>query len=125
MLYAICKLTTNATRKLFTRTLTWFVWEHYERKELLKATDERLKGEYNAKEIERVIFVELWCAHPVASNRPDIGLARSVSGLRIVYCPYVLPNYPRLLSERAYGGRSTTELSNTTGTSMWSSEEVV
>lgn len=103
--------------------LTRFVWEHYERKELLKAADERLKGEYSAKEIECVLFVGLWCVHPVASDRPDIGLARKALKFQECKLP-VLPNYPRLFSERVIGRRSTTELSSTTGTSMWSSEEV-
>ena len=57
--------------------LVRFVWEHYGRNELLQAADERLRSEYNAKEIECVMCVGLWCSHPVASERPTIGLARS------------------------------------------------
>ncbi|CAD6214791.1 unnamed protein product [Miscanthus lutarioriparius] len=42
---------------------------------LLAAADERLKGEYDAAEVERVVAVGLWCAHPDPRARPSIRVA--------------------------------------------------
>ncbi|XP_078154181.1 L-type lectin-domain containing receptor kinase IX.1-like [Carex rostrata] len=107
--------------------LVRFVWEHYGRNELLDAADERLRSEYNAKEIERVMFVGLWCSHPVASERPTIGARRTLmfEDCDLPVLPRSKPIYPPLLSGQTFAGSSTTNLSNSTEISMLSSEEVV
>ncbi|OEL21378.1 hypothetical protein BAE44_0017603 [Dichanthelium oligosanthes] len=41
-----------------------WVWEFYGRGAILDAADERLKGQFDAREMETVMVVGLWCAHP-------------------------------------------------------------
>jgi serine/threonine protein kinase len=56
------------------RLVEW-VWDLYGRGAALAAADERLKGEYDAAEVERVVAVGLWCAHPDPRARPSIRVA--------------------------------------------------
>ncbi|CAD6252989.1 unnamed protein product [Miscanthus lutarioriparius] len=49
------------TNEVF-RLVEW-TWDLYGRGTALAAADERLNGEYNAAEVERVVAVGLWCAH--------------------------------------------------------------
>ncbi|KAF7012598.1 hypothetical protein CFC21_026900 [Triticum aestivum] len=56
------------------RLVEW-VWGLYGRGSILEATDERLNGDYNAAEVESVMVVGLWCAHPNPSARPSIRTA--------------------------------------------------
>ncbi|VAH54922.1 unnamed protein product [Triticum turgidum subsp. durum] len=56
------------------RLVEW-VWGLYGRGSILEATDERLNGDYNAAEVESVMVVGLWCAHPNPSARPSIKTA--------------------------------------------------
>ncbi|KAL5220507.1 hypothetical protein ABZP36_025220 [Zizania latifolia] len=56
------------------RLVEW-AWDLYGRGAVLTAADERLNGEYDAAEMERVIAVGLWCAHPDPSARPSIRAA--------------------------------------------------
>jgi len=53
------------------RLLEW-VWGLYGRGAILEATDERLNNNYSATEVEKVMVVGLWCAHPDPSARPSI-----------------------------------------------------
>ncbi|KAF8655549.1 hypothetical protein HU200_061095 [Digitaria exilis] len=55
-----------------------WVWDFYGRGAILDAVDERLKGEFVAGEMETVMVVELWCAHPDRSLRPSIRQAVNV-----------------------------------------------
>ncbi|KAJ3674836.1 hypothetical protein LUZ60_005452 [Juncus effusus] len=59
-------------------TLIEFVWDHYGRQEILQAADERINGEYDEQEMERVLVVGLWCVHPSYIERPRISQAISV-----------------------------------------------
>ncbi|XP_066316763.1 L-type lectin-domain containing receptor kinase IX.1-like [Miscanthus floridulus] len=54
------------------------VWDLHEAGMVLEAADARLDGEYNVQEMERVLAVGLWCAHPDRSQRPDIRHALNV-----------------------------------------------
>ncbi|TVU49146.1 hypothetical protein EJB05_00440, partial [Eragrostis curvula] len=54
------------------------VWELYGARRLLDAADARLAGEHNVQEMERVMTVGLWCAHPDRSLRPTIRHAVNV-----------------------------------------------
>ncbi|KAL5220491.1 hypothetical protein ABZP36_025204 [Zizania latifolia] len=56
------------------RLVEW-AWDLYGRGAVLTAADERLNGDYDAAEMERVIAVGLWCAHPDPSARPSIKAA--------------------------------------------------
>jgi len=54
-----------------------WVWECYGRGAILEAADARLKGEFDARVMETVMVVGLWCAHPDRSLRPSIRQAAS------------------------------------------------
>ncbi|KAL8541739.1 hypothetical protein ACS0TY_002846 [Phlomoides rotata] len=53
------------------RLVEW-VWELYGRGVHLEAGDPKLGGGYNKEEIERLMVVGLWCAHPDHNLRPSI-----------------------------------------------------
>ncbi|KAK8568288.1 hypothetical protein V6N12_006842 [Hibiscus sabdariffa] len=52
--------------------LVEWVWDLYGRAELLEACDPRLKGEFAEQEIEQLMIVGLWCAHPDENSRPSM-----------------------------------------------------
>ncbi|CAL4940928.1 unnamed protein product [Urochloa decumbens] len=56
------------------RLVEW-VWDLYGQGSALAAADERLRGEYDAAEVERAVAVGLWCAHPDPRARPSIRAA--------------------------------------------------
>ena len=58
--------------------LVKWVWDFYGRGAILDAADERLRGEFDGREMERVMVVGLWCAHPDRSVRPSIRQAVNV-----------------------------------------------
>ncbi|CAL5092478.1 unnamed protein product [Urochloa decumbens] len=55
-----------------------WVWEFYGGEDVVGAADERLEGEFDAGEMEAVMVVGLWCAHPDRSLRPSIRQAVNV-----------------------------------------------
>uniref|UniRef100_A0A0D9X3Z2 non-specific serine/threonine protein kinase n=1 Tax=Leersia perrieri TaxID=77586 RepID=A0A0D9X3Z2_9ORYZ len=59
------------------RLVEW-VWDLYGRGAPLMAADERLNSCYDTSEMESVIVVGLWCAHPDPSARPSIRAAMAV-----------------------------------------------
>ncbi|KAL4581073.1 hypothetical protein LXL04_017281 [Taraxacum kok-saghyz] len=54
-----------------TRMVEW-VWELFGQRKVLEAADRRLKGDYNKQEMECLMVVGLWCAHPDSSFRPSM-----------------------------------------------------
>ncbi|KAL5206405.1 hypothetical protein ABZP36_034614 [Zizania latifolia] len=54
------------------------VWGMYGRGAILEATDERLGGDFEDGEVERVMVVGLACAHPDCNLRPSIRQAMSM-----------------------------------------------
>ncbi|XP_044443916.1 L-type lectin-domain containing receptor kinase IX.1-like [Triticum aestivum] len=67
----------ETTERSFT-LLSW-VWGLYGRNAILDAADERLRGdEADARWMERVLVVGLWCAHPDQGERPSIAQAMHV-----------------------------------------------
>jgi serine/threonine protein kinase len=58
--------------------LSQWVWDSYGRGRILDAADERLEGEFSGKEMECVLIVGLWCAHPDRTLRPTIRQAVNV-----------------------------------------------
>ncbi|MCI19855.1 L-type lectin-domain containing receptor kinase IX.1-like, partial [Trifolium medium] len=66
-----------------------WVWELYGIGEVLKACDSRLYGEFNEKEIERLMIVGLWCTHIDHVQRPMI---RQV--VQVLNFDAPLPNLP-------------------------------
>ncbi|CAN6348411.1 unnamed protein product [Urochloa humidicola] len=55
-----------------------WVWEFYGKGDVLDAADARLNGEFDAREMETVMVVGLWCAYPDRSLRPSIRQAVNV-----------------------------------------------
>ncbi|XP_050211985.1 L-type lectin-domain containing receptor kinase IX.1-like [Mercurialis annua] len=49
-----------------------WIWNLYGRRELLQAADPRLGGEFDEQNMERLMIVGLWCAHPDENLRPSI-----------------------------------------------------
>ncbi|PUZ67847.1 hypothetical protein GQ55_3G466700 [Panicum hallii var. hallii] len=74
-----------------------WVWEFYGRGEILDAADARLKGEFDAREMETVMVVGLWCAHPDRSLRPSIRQAVNVLRLEAP-----LPSLPTRMPVATY-----------------------
>ncbi|KAL8528869.1 hypothetical protein ACS0TY_006367 [Phlomoides rotata] len=58
--------------------LVGWVWEVYGKGELLSAMDESLQTDFEAKQVECVMMVGLWCAHPDRTLRPSIRQASRV-----------------------------------------------
>ncbi|VAI27405.1 unnamed protein product [Triticum turgidum subsp. durum] len=58
--------------------LVQWVWDLYGRGKTLSAADARLKEEFDGLEMERVMVVGLWCAHPHRGMRPSIRQAMNV-----------------------------------------------
>ncbi|CAL4905240.1 unnamed protein product [Urochloa decumbens] len=54
----------------FVHIVQW-VWEFYGRGDVVDAADARINGEFDASEMEIVMVVGLWCAHPDRSLRPS------------------------------------------------------
>nr|GMD08798.1 L-type lectin-domain containing receptor kinase IX.1-like [Ipomoea batatas] len=55
-----------------------WVWKLYGTGQLLDAADANLWGEFNRREVEQMMIVGLWCAHPDCSLRPSIRQAIQV-----------------------------------------------
>ncbi|XXG63577.1 hypothetical protein AAC387_Pa05g1732 [Persea americana] len=53
------------------RMVEW-VWELYGGGKLLDAADERLNNEFDEEQLERLMVLGLWCAHPDHNSRPSI-----------------------------------------------------
>ncbi|PWA78735.1 concanavalin A-like lectin/glucanase domain-containing protein [Artemisia annua] len=70
------------------RIVEW-VWDLYGQRRVLEAADSRLEGDYNQNEMERLMTVGLWCAHPDSGFRPSIREALSVLNFQSP-----LPNLP-------------------------------
>ncbi|XP_074560691.1 L-type lectin-domain containing receptor kinase IX.1-like [Curcuma longa] len=58
--------------------LVEWVWGLYGKGAILEAADERLGGDFDRKEMESVMVVGLWCAHPDCELRPTIQQAFNV-----------------------------------------------
>ncbi|KAM3294256.1 hypothetical protein ACQJBY_037269 [Aegilops geniculata] len=86
------------------RLVEW-AWGMYGRGAVLDAADEALCGQLDAREVELVLVIGLWCAHPDARARPSIreavevlrsGMAARVPALppRMPVAMYVQPYDP-------------------------------
>ncbi|KAK6128560.1 hypothetical protein DH2020_037704 [Rehmannia glutinosa] len=58
--------------------LVEWVWDLYGNGEIVSGVDEKMKMDYELKEVECLMTVGLWCAHPDRSLRPSIRQARNV-----------------------------------------------
>ncbi|KAL6347475.1 hypothetical protein AAG906_025997 [Vitis piasezkii] len=59
------------------RLVEW-VWDLYGVGKLLEAADPRLSVDYDDQQMERLMIVGLWCAHPDCNARPSMREAMSV-----------------------------------------------
>ncbi|XP_061370851.1 L-type lectin-domain containing receptor kinase IX.1-like [Gastrolobium bilobum] len=66
-----------------------WVWELYGMGNLLEAADPRLCGDFDEQEMERLMIVGLWCAHPDFILRPTIRQA-----VHVLNFEAPLPNLP-------------------------------
>ncbi|PUZ67848.1 LOW QUALITY PROTEIN: hypothetical protein GQ55_3G466800 [Panicum hallii var. hallii] len=106
--------------------LVQWVWEFYGRGAILDAADARLVGKFDGREVETVMIVGLWCAHPDRSLRPSIRQAVNVLRLEAP-----LPSLPTRMPVATYmpppdafyytSSVATGSSSATTGTSQSSS----
>ncbi|XP_044947185.1 L-type lectin-domain containing receptor kinase IX.1-like [Hordeum vulgare subsp. vulgare] len=78
--------------------LVQWVWDLYGRGSILGAADERLRGEFDNTEMERVMVMGLWCAHPDRGMRPSI---RQVVNVLLSEAP--LPCLPARMPVATYG----------------------
>ncbi|CAL9004487.1 unnamed protein product, partial [Prunus brigantina] len=49
-----------------------WVWELYVKGKVIKAADPKLRGDSDEKQMECLLIVGLWCAHPNYNSRPSI-----------------------------------------------------
>ncbi|KAJ1285686.1 hypothetical protein BS78_03G296200 [Paspalum vaginatum] len=97
------------------RLVPW-VWELYGKNALLEAADRRLEGKFHEKQMERLLVVGLWCAHPDYAHRPSIRQALNVlkfeAPLPVLPPKMPVPTYfppPDLVAPISVGGASSTE----------------
>ncbi|XVF39270.1 hypothetical protein PTKIN_Ptkin01aG0021400 [Pterospermum kingtungense] len=55
--------------------LVKWVWEMYGQGKLLEACDPRLCGEFAEQEMQQLMIIGLWCAHPDVNSRPSMNQA--------------------------------------------------
>ncbi|XP_073360669.1 L-type lectin-domain containing receptor kinase IX.1-like [Aegilops tauschii subsp. strangulata] len=86
-------------------TLLSWVWGLYGRNAILDAADERLRGdEADARWMERVLIVGLWCAHPDQGERPSIAQALHVLQSDEVRLPVLPPHMYRTVPDPTSSG---------------------
>lgn len=73
-----------------------WVWDLYGIGRLLEAADPKLGPDFNEREMERLIIVGLWCAHPDHNFRPKIRQAIHVLNFEAPL-PNLPPKQPTLL----------------------------
>ncbi|KAI8536470.1 hypothetical protein RHMOL_Rhmol10G0259400 [Rhododendron molle] len=69
--------------------LVEWVWDLYGRGQILSAIDERLKSNFDAKQVECLMIVGLWCAYPDHSLRPSIRHA-----IQVLHLEAAMPHLP-------------------------------
>jgi serine/threonine protein kinase len=77
-----------------------WVWELYGIGNVLEAADPRLGGDFDEKQMERLMIVGLWCAHPDRNLRPSIRQTIHVLNFEapLPLLPSSIPGPPRLAS---------------------------
>ncbi|KAL0461927.1 UNVERIFIED_CONTAM: L-type lectin-domain containing receptor kinase IX.1 [Sesamum latifolium] len=96
------------------KSLVQWVWDLYGDGQLLAAVDEKLGMDHNPKQVECLMLVGLWCAHPDHNMRPSIRLASHVLNFEAALpnLPTKMPvstyNAPRVLPPLSSGGHSIT-----------------
>ena len=94
------------------RLVEW-AWDMHGHGAALGAADERLGGAFDPWEIERVIAVGLWCAHPDPNMRPGIRQATEALRSRKFRMPLLPPKMPVAVYLQPFGA-STIQFRDTT-----------
>ncbi|KAJ8765635.1 hypothetical protein K2173_014757 [Erythroxylum novogranatense] len=71
-------------------SLLQWLWDLYGSKNLSLAFDKKLRADFNAKHVEHLMIIGLWCAHPNHSLRPSIRQA-----IQVLNFEAALPNLPK------------------------------
>ncbi|WMV18222.1 hypothetical protein MTR67_011607 [Solanum verrucosum] len=69
--------------------LVEYVWDFYEKGKLLSVVDEKLNMDFEQEQVERLMIIALWCAHPESNLRPSIKQA-----IHVLNFEASLPNLP-------------------------------
>ncbi|KAJ0966221.1 hypothetical protein J5N97_027359 [Dioscorea zingiberensis] len=96
--------------------LVQWVWDLYGKKMILDAADKRLETDFDENQMERLLIVGLWCAHPDYNLRPSIREALSVLKFESP-----LPELPAKMPVPMYFAPPPVDVSKLTYGSMYSS----
>ncbi|XP_038989089.1 L-type lectin-domain containing receptor kinase IX.1-like [Phoenix dactylifera] len=87
----------EARKKKSEVSLVEWVWELYGKGMCLVAADGRLNLKFDEQQVQRLMTVGLWCAHPAYNHRPSIRQA-----IHVLQCDAPLPNLPRKMPVPIY-----------------------
>ncbi|KAL5819944.1 hypothetical protein ACOSQ3_023902 [Xanthoceras sorbifolium] len=83
------KKSANPAKQNSEMGLVEWVWDLYGKGELLSGADEKLDTDFDENQMERLMIVGLWCAHPDRNFRPSIRQTIQVLNLETA-----VPNLP-------------------------------
>lgn len=98
------------------RLVQW-VWDLFGKGRILESADERLKVDFDATQMQCLMIVGLWCAHPDHNLRPSIRQATQV-----LHFEASVPNLPNKMPVPMYMGSSSSAHCNHpsfTTSSIW------
>ncbi|KAG6515015.1 hypothetical protein ZIOFF_025393 [Zingiber officinale] len=87
--FGVVALEIACARRPSTGKLVERAWEFYAKGKVVEAADEKLNGEFDEEQMERVLVVGLWCAHPDFNLRPSMKQA-----INVLNGQAALPNLP-------------------------------
>ncbi|XP_052204604.1 L-type lectin-domain containing receptor kinase IX.1-like [Diospyros lotus] len=93
------------------RLVEW-VWNLYGTGQLLEAVDPKMDTDFDQQEIERLMIVGLWCAHPDRNLRPSIKQA-----IQVLSFEAPLPALPTTMPVATYFSSAPRVVNTTTSTS--------
>ncbi|KAM1057572.1 hypothetical protein ACFX1X_031177 [Malus domestica] len=98
-----------------------WVWELYGEEKVIEAADPKLCGDFDEKQMECLMIVGLWCAHPDNNMRPSIQQAIQVLNFEVP-----LPNLPSKMPVATYfaPSRSLSKLSGDASSSQGGQTEI-
>ncbi|KAM1583106.1 hypothetical protein ACFX10_030755 [Malus domestica] len=98
-----------------------WVWELYGEEKVIEAADPKLCGDFDEKQMECLMIVGLWCAHPDNNMRPSIQQAIQVLNFEVP-----LPNLPSKMPVATYFAplRSLSKLSGDASSSQGGQTEI-
>lgn len=97
------KKSNNASTSVsYTTGLVQWVWDLYGKGELLSAMDPKLSRDFEEKQVECLMVVGLWCAHPDSSVRPSIKQA-----IQVLNFEAALPSLPVKMPVAVYHAPAT------------------